>query len=185
MPSRLHQRYRDTVVPALRKEHGLTNPMAVPTVSKIVLNAGFGKHLKDTKMQEASVKTLERITGQKPVLTKAKKSISAFKLREGMVIGAKVTLRGERMWEFLDKLINVSLARVRDFHGVDPKGFGTSGNFTLGIKEHIVFPEIGSDEIENLHGLELSIVTTAKGRPMAQSLLKKLGFPFSTTSSKS
>src|SRR5690349_16573972 len=114
MISRLHKRYNDTVVPALRKDHGLTNPMAVPTVNKIVLNVGFGKHIKDTKMQDAAVRTLERITGQKPVLTKAKKSISAFKLRQGMVIGVKVTLRGERMWEFLDKLINVSLARVRD-----------------------------------------------------------------------
>lgn len=182
MISRLHERYRTTVVPALRKDHDVTNPMAVPKVVKIVLNVGFGKHLKDNKMQEAVVKTLERITGQKPVLTKAKKSIAAFKLREGMVIGAKVTLRGERMWEFLDKLINISLARIRDFHGIDPKGFGQSGNLTLGIKEHIVFPEIGSDEIENLHGLELSIVTSAPNRDLAQSLLKKLGFPFSTTS---
>lgn len=179
--SRLHQRYLDTVVPALKKEHGFTNPMAVPTVDKIVLNIGYGKYLKDTKMQDAAVKTLERITGQKPVLTKAKKSISAFKLRAGMTIGAKVTLRGERMWEFLDKLMNVSLARVRDFHGIDPKGFGQSGNFTLGIKEHIVFPEIGSDEVENLHGLEVSIVTSARGRAVAESLLTKLGFPFSHT----
>lgn len=152
--------------------------MAVPTVAKIVINVGFGKHLKDSKMQDTVVKTLERITGQKPALTKAKKSISAFKLREGMIIGAKVTLRGERMWEFLDKLVNVSLARVRDFHGVDPKGFGQSGNFTLGITEHIVFPEVGSDEVENLHGLEISIVTTTRDRPVAESLLTKLGFPF-------
>lgn len=179
MISRLHKRYNEKVVPALKAEHGFTNPMAVPTITKIVLNVGFGKHLKDTKMQDAAVKTLERITGQKPVLTKAKKSISAFKLREGMVIGTKVTLRGERMWEFLDKLINVSLARVRDFHGIDPKGFGTSGNFTLGLKEHIVFPEIGSDEVENLHGLELSIVSTATDRATAESLFRKLGFPFS------
>lgn len=181
MISRLHQRYLDTVAPALKKDHGFTNPMAVPTVTKIVLNVGFGKHLKDSKMQDAAVKTLERITGQKPVLTKAKKSISAFKLREGMVIGTKVTLRGERMWEFLDKLINVTLARVRDFHGIDPKGFGASGNFTLGLKEHIVFPEIGSDEVENLHGLEVSIVTTAKNRAVGEVLLRQLGFPFSTT----
>lgn len=183
MISRLHKLYLDKVVPALKQEHGFTNPMAVPTITKIVLNVGYGKHIKDTKMQEAAVKTLERITGQKPVLTKAKKSISAFKLREGMTIGVKVTLRGERMWEFLDKLINVSLARVRDFHGVDPKGFGTSGNFTLGLKEHIVFPEIGSDEVENLHGLELSIVSTAPDRATAESLFRKLGFPFSNPNS--
>ncbi len=180
MISRLHKLYRDTVAAELTKRFGYSSPMAVPTMEKIVLNIGFGKHLKDPKHQETALKTLERVTGQKPVQTKAKKSIAAFKLREGMVIGAKVTLRGERMWEFLDKLINVSLARVRDFHGIDPKSFGQSGTMTVGIKEHIVFPEIRSDEVENLHGLEISLVTSAKTRDEGQALLTGLGFPFAT-----
>lgn len=178
MISRLHQLYRTDVVPALQKEFSYPNRLAVPTVEKIVLNVGFGKHLKDPKHQETVVKTLTRISGQKPVLTKAKKSISAFKLRTGMEIGAKVTLRGERMWEFLDKFINVTLARIRDFHGIDAKGFGRHGILTVGIREHIVFPEIHSDEVENLHGIEASIVTTAATSQEATALLRKLGFPF-------
>lgn len=179
MISRLHKRYRQEVVPALEKDLGLTNRLAVPTISKVVLNAGFGKHLKESQHQATVVETLARVSGQKPVLTKAKKSIAAFKLREGMVIGATVTLRGERMWEFLDKFINVTLARVRDFHGVDPRGLGRHGSLTVGLKEHIVFPEIRSDEVEHLHGLETTIVTTARRRDQAQLLLAKLGFPFS------
>ena len=182
MISRLHTLYREKVAPALQSELALTNRLAVPTLEKVVLNIGYGKHLKDSKHQETAIKTLERVTGQKPILTKAKKSIAAFKLREGMVIGAKVTLRGEQMWEFMDKFINITLARVRDFHGIDPKGFGQSGVLTVGIKEHIAFPEIGSDEVENLHGLEISIVTTAKNRQAGELLLRKLGFPFATTS---
>ncbi|MBI5466874.1 MAG: 50S ribosomal protein L5 [Candidatus Kerfeldbacteria bacterium] len=181
MISRLHKRYRDTVAPALQKELGLSNRLAVPKVSKVVVNVGFGKHLKDGKHEETVIDTLKRITGQQPIQTKAKKSIAAFKLREGMIVGATVTLRGERMWEFLDKFMNVTLARVRDFHGIDPKGLGQSGTLTVGMKEHIVFPEIGSDEVEHLHGLEVTIVTTAKARPAAQALLTHLGFPFSTT----
>ena len=183
MISRLHARYRKETIPALQKELNLPNVMAVPTISKIVLNSGFGKHLKDSKMQETTIKTLERISGQKPVLTKAKKSISAFKLREGTVIGAKVTLRGERKWEFLDKLINVTLARVRDFHGISPDTLGDSGVMSIGFREHIVFPEIRSDEVENLHGLEVTIVTSAKNKQAAQALLTKLGFPFTTSAS--
>lgn len=181
MIPRLQQLYRDKALPALVQEHQLPNVMAVPTVSAIVVNVGFGRHLKDAKHQETTLKTLERITGQKPIQTKAKKSISAFKLREGTVIGAKVTLRGPRMWEFLDKFINVALPRVRDFHGIEPRSFGQSRTITVGIKEHIVFPEIGSDEVEHLHGLEVSIVTTAPNPLLAQSLLKKLGFPLVTT----
>lgn len=178
MISRLHEQYRKTVVPALTKEFKYTSVMAVPTITTIVLNVGFGRHLKDPKHQETVLKTLERVAGQKPVLTKAKKSIAAFKLREGMVIGAKVTLRGERMWEFLDKFMNVTLARVRDFHGIDPKGLGQRGNITVGIKENIAFPEIHSDEIEHLHGLEVTIVSSAKTRAEGESLLTHLGFPF-------
>lgn len=179
MPSRLLTKYRHSVVPALQKEFGLTNTLAVPTVKKIVLNVGFGQHLKDAKHEETVLKTLERISGQHPVRTKAKKSVAAFKIRQGQVIGAMVTLRGQRMWEFLDKFINVTLARVRDFHGVDPKAIGQSGTITVGIKENIAFPEIRSDEVEHLHGLEVTIVTSAARRDQAQALLKKLGFPFS------
>ncbi len=180
MISRLHQLYRQTVVPELKKQYGLTNTLAVPTIKKIVLNVGFGKHLKDPKHEETVMLTLERISGQHPVKTKAKKSVAAFKLRQGMVIGASVTLRGERMWEFLDKFVNVTLARVRDFHGIPATSMGKSGSITIGIKENIVFPEIRSDEIEHLHGLEVTIVTSTNDQPLAQSLLKHLGFPFST-----
>lgn len=180
MISRLHKRYRDTVIPALQKELGLPNALAIPTIKKIVLNVGYGKHLKDAKHEETVLKTLERISGQHPVKTKAKKSIAAFKIREGLVVGASVTLRGERMWEFLDKFMNVTLARVRDFHGIDPKAIGQSGTITVGMKEHIVFPEIRSDEVEHLHGLEVTIVTSAKVRTQTQALLTHLGFPFTT-----
>ncbi|MBI3573239.1 MAG: 50S ribosomal protein L5 [Candidatus Kerfeldbacteria bacterium] len=178
MISRLHTLYRDQVRPKLVKVHHYPNALAVPQIVKIVVNVGFGKHVKDPKHQETTISTLTRITGQKPMTTKAKKSISAFKLRQGMVIGAKVTLRGEQMWEFLDKFIHVTLARVRDFHGIDPKSFGRGTTLTVGVKEHIVFPEIRSDEVEHLHGLEVSIVTSAHTTAEARDLLAALGFPF-------
>ncbi len=181
MTPRLLERYRKDVVPALQKEFQLANAMAVPTISKIVLNVGFGKHLKDPKHQETALSTLTRISGQKPVTTAAKKSIAAFKIRAGLVIGAKVTLRGARMWEFLDKFINITLPRVRDFHGIDPKGFGKSGVLTVGLRENVVFPEIRSDEVEHIHGLEISIVTSAKSAPLGKALLTQLGFPFSSS----
>lgn len=181
MISRLHQHYRAKAVPALQQQFELKNALAVPRVSKIVLNVGYGKHLKDAKHEETVLKTLARISGQHPVTTKAKKSIAAFKIRTGQVIGATITLRGERMWEFLDKFMNVTLARVRDFHGIDPKSIGQSGTLTVGVKEHIVFPEIRSDEVEHLHGLEVTIVTTGQDRAQTQALLTQLGFPFSTT----
>ncbi len=180
MTPRLLTTYRTIAVPALQQEFHLPNVMAVPTVKKIVLNVGYGKHLKDAKHEETVIKTLERISGQRPIKTKAKKSIAAFKIREGLVLGATVTLRGPRMWEFLDKFMNVTLARVRDFHGIDPKALGQSGTLTVGIKENIVFPEIRSDEVEHLHGLEVTIVTNTMRRDLAQALLKKLGFPFSS-----
>lgn len=164
----------------MKKEFSLANTLAVPTVTKVVMNVGFGKHLKDPKHEETVIKTLERISGQRPVRTKAKKSIAAFKIRAGLVVGASVTLRGERMWEFLDKFMNVTLARVRDFHGIDPKAIGQSGTITIGIKENIVFPEIRSDEVEHLHGLEVTIVTSSPVRPQTQALLTHLGFPFTT-----
>lgn len=181
---RLLQRYRTKVVPALEAELHVQNPHAVPAITKIVLNAGFGDSVKDPKLQEAVVSTLTRITGQKPVLTKAKKSISAFKIRQGMVIGAKVTLRGTRMYEFLDKLINVALPRVRDFRGIPPHAFDKQGNYTLGFKEHLAFPEIRSDEVEKIHGLEVVMATTAKDAIAGRALLHALGFPFRAADDK-
>ena len=178
MATRLQTHYREKVSKPLSEKLGLQNVMAVPTIKKIVLNVGFGKHLKDPKHMETVIKTLERVTGQKPMQTKAKKSIASFKIRDGMVIGAKVTLRGQRMWEFLDKFIHVTLPRVRDFHGIDAKAFGRSPNLTVGIKEHTAFPEIRSDEVEHLHGLEVTIVTNAADANGAQELLTHLGFPF-------
>jgi len=174
---RLQQVYRTKVAPALQTQLKLKSRLAVPTVSKIVINVGFGKHLKDPKHQETVVDTLRRITGQQPLMTKAKQSVSAFKLRQGMVIGAKVTLRGRRMWEFLDKFIHVTLPRVRDFQGIDPKGFGRSGTLTVGMHEHTAFPEIRSDEVEHIHGMEISIVTTAPNPSSGAELLRHLGFP--------
>ena len=171
--------YKTDAVPVMMKERGYANRLAVPKISKVVLNIGLSKALQDKKYIDIAVSTLTRITGQKPVLTKAKKSISNFKIREGMVVGAMVTLRGERMYDFLEKLINVAFARIRDFHGLDPKkGFDKNGNYTVGFREHIVFPEIGSDEVEHIHGLEVTINTTAKNRDEAFHLLHLLGFPF-------
>ena len=181
---RLLQLYRTKVVPALEAELQVKNPHAVPAVTKVVLNAGFGDSVKDPKLQEAVVSTLTRISGQKPVLTKAKKSISAFKIRQGMVIGAKVTLRGTRMYEFLDKLINVALPRVRDFRGIPPQAFDKQGNYTLGFKEHLSFPEIRSDEVEKIHGLEVVMATTAKDAAAGRALLQALGFPFRAADDK-
>ncbi len=175
---RLLGKYRTQVIPALEKALGTTNPHAVPRVTKVVINVGFGNGIKDPKLQEAVVSTLTRITGQKPVLTKAKKSVSAFKIRQGMAIGAKVTLRGRRMYEFLDKLINAALPRVRDFRGISPTAFDGQGNYTLGFKEHLAFPEIRSDEVEKLHGLEVVIAMTAENAKAGRLLMEHLGFPF-------
>lgn len=176
------KRYRETVVPALKERFEISNLNAVPRLEKVVLNIGLGKVQGDAKAIETAQLTLIRISGQKPVLTKARKSISAFKLREGTVIGAKVTLRGPRMLDFIGKLVNVTLPRVRDFQGLDPKGFGQSGNYTLGFKENLAFPEIKSDEVERLHGLEVTIVTTATTPEQGLALLTGLGFPFRTSS---
>lgn len=164
---------------ALMKEFGYTNALAVPHIAKVVLNVGLSKALKDKKYIDIAVRTLTKITGQKPILTKARKSISNFKIREGMVVGAVVTLRGKRMYDFLYKLVSVALPRSRDFHGLDPmKGFDAHGNYSLGFREHIVFPEISSDEIENIHGLEIAVATTAPDREQTVYLLRALGFPF-------
>ncbi|OGY90397.1 MAG: 50S ribosomal protein L5 [Candidatus Komeilibacteria bacterium RIFCSPLOWO2_01_FULL_52_15] len=177
--TRLRKEYNEKIAPRLSKELKRSNILAVPHLKKIVLNVGLSKSLQDKKYVDVAVATLTRITGQKPVLTKAKKSISNFKIREGMVVGAMVTLRRDRMYDFLDKLVHVALPRMRDFHGLDPKkGFDDNGNYSLGFREHIVFPEIRSDEIESVHGLEIAIATTAKNKQETRALLDGFGFPF-------
>lgn len=176
--NRLLKKYREEAVPALMKEFGYKNIMAAPRLVKVMLNVGLGQSTKDAKFLEIAERTISKISGQKPVRKKAKKSISAFKIREGMIVGAMVTLRGEKMYSFLDKLINVTLPRVRDFRGISAKAFDGHGNISLGFKENIAFPEISPDEIERMHGLEVTIATTAKSNSEGESLLKNLGFPF-------
>ena len=177
-PARLKLRYRKEVVPALMKEFGFKNPNQVPRIDKIVLNMGLGEALANNKILESAVDQLGAICGQKPVVTRARKSIANFKLRQGQAIGAMVTLRNDRMWEFLDRLINVALPRVRDFKGVSNKAFDGRGNYTLGVREQIIFPEINYDQIEKVKGLNISIVTTAKNDEHALGLLKHVGVPF-------
>ena len=176
--ARLKQRYRAEVVPALMKELGLDNPNQVPRLDKIVINMGLGEALANNKILESAVDQLGAITGQKPVVTRARKSIANFKLRQGQAIGAMVTLRNDRMWEFLDRLITVALPRVRDFKGVSTKAFDGRGNYTLGVREQIIFPEINYDQIEKVKGLNVSIVTTAGSDEQALALLKHVGLPF-------
>ena len=178
MESRLKKQYREQVVPALKEQFGYKNIMQVPKLEKIVLNVGYGRNLKDAGFIENVEKTLRAITGQSPVHNKAKKSISNFKIREGMKVGISVTLRGQKMYDFIDKLTSVTLPRVRDFRGINPKSFDKTGNFTLGFKEHIAFPEIKGDSIEKIHGLEVIINTSANTKEEGQALLEKLGFPF-------
>ncbi|NQV89664.1 MAG: 50S ribosomal protein L5 [Parcubacteria group bacterium] len=169
--------YNQEVIPKLREEFGFKNPNAVPTVKSIVLNVGLGSGLKDSKFIETVENTLTRISGQKPVNTKARKSIAGFKIREGNVVGMKVTLRGARMWDFLEKLIKVSLPRVRDFRGLSGQSFDGQGNYSMGLKEHIAFPEIRSDEIEQIHGVQVTISTSSENDDQARSLLTHLGLP--------
>lgn len=173
-----HKHYLEKVVPALMAEFGFTNKLAVPKVAKVVVHIGTGPGIKDAKFLETAEDTLQRITGQRPVKTLAKKSIANFKIRQGMVVGLKVTLRGRRMWDFLTKLTNVALPRVRDFRGLDPKAVDRQGNASFGFKEHVVFPEIPSDEVERIHGLEVVVDTTATTHDEGLSLLRHLGFPF-------
>jgi large subunit ribosomal protein L5 len=177
-PARLKLRYRKDIVPALMKELGLKNPMEVPRLQKVVVNMGLGEAIANNKIMESSVDQLGAITGQKPVVTRSRKAIANFKLRENQAIGAMVTLRGDRMYEFLDRLINVALPRVRDFKGVSPKAFDGRGNYTLGVREQIIFPEINYDQIEKVKGLNVSIVTTAGSDERAFALLKAFGVPF-------
>lgn len=177
---RLKEKLNKEVSKALQEKFGYENVMAIPKIEKVVINVGTGKGLQDAKFNENVEKTLQRITGQKPVKTIAKKSISNFKIREGLVIGQMTTLRGNRMYDFLDKLINVTLPRIRDFRGLNDKSVDPQGNLTIGFKEHIAFPEIRSDEVEKIHGLQVTIVSSAKNREEGLELFKLLGFPFQT-----
>jgi len=179
MPSRLKEKYRQEVVPALMERYGYKNIMQVPRLEKVVLNIGLGEAIQNPKALESAEADLAAISGQRPVVTRARKSISAFRLRAGMPIGLKVTLRGERMYHFLDKLMNAVLPRVREFQGVPSNAFDGRGNYTLGLKEQISFPEIDYDKIDKLRGLEISIATTAKTDEEGRDLLELLGMPFS------
>lgn len=180
---RLQRVYLDEVVPQLVKEFRYRNAMQVPRIEKIVLNIGLGEAVQNSRAVDAASADLRTITGQQPIVIRARKSIAAFKLRAGMPIGVKVTLRGRRMWEFLDKLVNVALPRIRDFRGVDPRAFDGHGNFAIGLREQLVFPEIDYDKIDKLRGLEVCIVTTAGNDDEARALLRHLGMPFARTGS--
>jgi large subunit ribosomal protein L5 len=178
MTSRLAERYKAEVVPSLQKQFEYRNPMQVPRVSKVVINIGLGEALANAKAIDAAVGDLSLITGQKPVITKAKKSIAQFRVRAGNSVGAKVTLRGQRMWDFLDRLTSLALPRIRDFRGVPGRSFDGRGNFSLGLREQLAFPEIEYDKVDRLRGLEISIVTTAKTDEESKRLLELLGMPF-------
>jgi large subunit ribosomal protein L5 len=177
-PARLKEKYRQEIAPAIAKEFDIKNPMAVPKIEKVVVNMGMGEAISNSKILDVAVEEIRQVTGQKPVITKAKKSIASFKLRQGMNIGAMVTLRGDRMYEFLDRLLNVALPRVRDFRGVSAKAFDGRGNYTLGIREQLIFPEIDFNKVDKTRGMNITIVTTAKTDEQARALLKALGMPF-------
>ena len=176
--NRLKARYQQEVLPALKKEFGYKNVMAIPKIRKVVVNMGLGEATQNAKIVDTGADEVARITGQKPVTTRAKKSIAQFKVRKGMPIGAMVTLRGERMWEFLDRLIAVALPRVRDFRGVSPRGFDGRGNYTLGLKDQLLFPEIDYMKVDKARGMNISVVTTAKSDQESRKLLQLLGMPF-------
>jgi len=177
---RLKERYEKEIVPALQKEFGYDNIMQVPQVHKLVINIGMGEAIANAKAMDNAVRDIADITGQHPVVTKAKRSIASFKLRQGMAIGVMVTLRGQRMWDFLDKLVNVALPRLRDFQGVSPDSFDGRGNYTLGLKEQLVFPEVDYDKIDKVRGMEVTVVTTARNDEEGRRLLQLLGMPFRT-----
>ena len=174
---RLKVRFREELTPKLQEQLGLTNAMQVPRFEKVVVNMGVGDALKDARLLDAAVDDLTVITGQKPVVTKARRSIAGFKLREGMPIGVKVTLRGDRMWEFLDRLISLALPRIRDFRGLDADAFDGSGNYTLGVTEQLIFPEIDYDKVQKVRGMDITIVTTARDDDQGRALLLAVGFP--------
>ena len=175
---RLKAKYKSTIAPALKAEFGFKNPMMVPTLTKVIVNMGVGDAARDSKLIEGAIRDLITITGQKPQVTKARKSIAQFKLREGQPIGAHVTLRGDRMWEFADRLLSISLPRIRDFRGLSPKQFDGRGNYTFGLTEQVVFPEIEQDKVDRPRGMDITFVTTAKNDVEGRALLKALGFPF-------
>ena len=175
---RLKARYKSEIKDALTKEFGFTNPMQIPTLVKVVVNMGVGEAARDSMLIEGAIRDLAIITGQKPQVTKSRKSIAQFKLREGMPIGAHVTLRGDRMWEFADRLLSISLPRIRDFRGLSPKQFDGKGNYTFGLTEQVVFPEIEQDKVDRPRGMDITFVTTAKNDNEGRALLKALGFPF-------
>lgn len=176
--ARLKERYAKEIAPELKKEFGYDNVMRVPQVHKLVINIGMGEAIANAKAMDNAVRDLTEITGQHPVVTKAKRSIASFKLRQGMPIGVMVTLRGQRMWDFLDKLVNVALPRLRDFQGVSPDSFDGRGNYTLGLKEQLVFPEVDYDKIDKVRGMEITVVTTARNDEEGRRLLQLLGMPF-------
>jgi large subunit ribosomal protein L5 len=175
---RLKQRYREEIIAKLREEFGFENIMLVPTVTKIKVNMGVGEAARDSKLIEGAVRDLTAITGQKPAVARARKSIAQFKLREGMPIGAHVTLRGDRMWEFLDRLLSLALPRIRDFRGLSPKQFDGNGNYTFGLTEQVMFHEVDQDRVDRQRGMDITVVTTAKNDDQGRALLKLLGFPF-------
>jgi large subunit ribosomal protein L5 len=175
---RLKARYREEIIPSLREEFGYENVMQVPSLTKIVVNMGVGEAARDGKLIEGALRDLTAITGQKPQVTKARKSIAQFKLREGMPIGAHVTLRGDRMWEFLDRLLSLALPRIRDFRGLSPRQFDGAGNYTFGLTEQAMFHEIDQDKVDRSRGMDITIVTTAKDNDEGRALLQRLGFPF-------
>ena len=175
---RLQQFYRDTVVPKLKQELKVDNVMQVPKISKITINMGVGEAVADRKVMDAAVADLTKITGQKPLVTKSRKAIASFKLRQGLAVGAKVTLRGPRMYEFLDRLISIAMPRIRDFRGVSARAFDGQGNYSLGVKEQIIFPEIQYDQIDQIRGMDITITTTAKDNQQGRALLEAFSFPF-------
>jgi len=180
MMARLREDYKARVAPALVKEFGYKNAMQVPTISKIVINMGVGEASQNRKEIEGALADMTAIAGQRPVMTKARKSIANFKLRDGMIVGCSVTLRGDRMWEFLDRLVNIALPRIRDFKGVSPKSFDGRGNYTMGLKEQIIFPEIEYDKIDKIRGMDITICTTANTNDEGRALLKQFSMPFRT-----
>jgi len=178
--ARLKEIYKNSIAPAMKEEFAYTNPMQIPAISKIVVNMGCGEASQNSKLIEGALTDMTAITGQKPVVTRARKSIANFKLRDGMPVGCRVTLRGDQMWEFLDRLVNVALPRIRDFKGVSPKSFDGRGNYTMGIKEQIIFPEIEYDKVDKVRGMDITICTTANTNDEGRALLKKFSMPFRT-----
>jgi large subunit ribosomal protein L5 len=176
--ARLHQYYREQVLSRLQRDLGIQNPMQVPRITKITVNMGVGEAVADKKVMDAAVADLTKITGQKPLVTKSRKAIASFKIRAGLAIGCKVTLRGARMYEFLDRLINIAMPRIRDFRGVSPRSFDGRGNYSLGVKEQIIFPEIQYDQIDQVRGMDITITTTARDNRQGRALLEAFNFPF-------